>query len=36
MTTCAGWWPVPTHLLPAITLGELKYPRTAVGEGGGR
>jgi hypothetical protein len=31
-TTYAGWWQVPDHLLPATTLGELEYPRTANGQ----
>jgi hypothetical protein len=31
MTTYPGWWQVPDHLLPATTLGELEYPRTANG-----
>ncbi len=31
MTTYTGWWQVPDHLLPATTLGELEYPRTATG-----
>jgi hypothetical protein len=28
MTTYAGWWQVPGHLLPATALAELEYPRT--------
>ena len=28
MTTYAGWWQVPDHLMPATTLSELEYPRT--------
>jgi hypothetical protein len=31
MTTYAGWWQVPDHLLPATALGELEYPRTPDG-----
>src|SRR6266568_798573 len=31
MTTYAGWWQVPDHLMPATTLGELEYPRTTNG-----
>jgi hypothetical protein len=31
-TTYAGWWQVPDHLMPATTLGELEYPRTANGQ----
>ena len=32
MTTYAGWWQVPDHLMPATTLGELEYPRTPDGQ----
>jgi hypothetical protein len=32
MTTYAGWWQVPAHLLPATALGELEYPRVADGD----
>src|SRR6266487_2012787 len=32
MTTYAGWWEVPDHLLPATALGELEYPRTSDGQ----
>jgi hypothetical protein len=32
MTTYAGWWQVPAHLLPATALGELEYPRVAEGD----
>jgi hypothetical protein len=32
MTTYAGWWEVPDHLMPATTLGELEYPRSTAGQ----
>jgi hypothetical protein len=32
MTTYAGWWEVPAHLMPATALGELEYPRTPDGQ----
>jgi hypothetical protein len=32
MTTYAGWWEVPPHLMPATALAELEYPRTADGQ----
>ncbi|SRR6266511_10653 len=32
MTTYAGWWQVPDHLMPATALGELEYPRTHDGQ----
>jgi hypothetical protein len=32
MTTYAGWWQVPAHLLPATALGELEYPRSPTGQ----
>jgi hypothetical protein len=32
MTTYAGWWQVPDHLMPATALGELEYPRTTDGQ----
>ncbi len=31
MTTYAGWWQVPDHLMPATALHELEYPRTPDG-----
>jgi hypothetical protein len=32
MTTYAGWWQVPDHLLSATALAELEYPRTSDGQ----